>query len=110
MQQKIAQAERLEGENQQKLINELYEELAHARNEVYRMSIESVEALDQLVTDPNYIDEWLKNCDKSVYDSLRQQIDRNRDAWQTPRFPVKCDNCGAENKIYVTLDQSNFFD
>lgn len=110
MQQRLAQILKLEAEQQQPLVNALYEELAASQNDMYRMSIESVEVGSQLVTDPNHIDEWLRNCDRNIYESVKSQINRNREVWTSPLFPVKCESCGAEAKLFVNLDQSNFFD
>lgn len=109
MQQKLRQLENLEGETQQRLINELYENLATIQNDMYRMSIESIEVHGQVVTDANHIDEWLKNCDNSVYETIKAHIIHNREVWSSPVFPVKCEHCETESKIFINLDQSNFF-
>lgn len=109
MQMRLNQILKLENDQQQQLINELYDQLAVSQNDMYRMSIESVEVAGQVVTDANHIDEWLRNCDRDVYESIKAQINSNRDVWNPPLFPVKCESCGAESKLFVNLDQSNFF-
>lgn len=110
LQKKLAQAESIEDKvEQQKLINELWQELADVQNTLYFNSVESVETTDGIVTERAFITEWLSNCDKRIFDSIKQTIDKNRNSWQIPTFPVKCDNCETEVNLYVDLDHSNFF-
>jgi RNase P subunit RPR2 len=110
LQQKLGQVEAIkDAEEQQKMVNALFEELAVIQNDIYIASVESVETSTGVVTDKNYIAEWLKNCDSSVFDAIKKKIDENREAWSTPTTPVKCDSCGHESGVIVELDQSNFF-
>ena len=110
LQQRLSQAEKLENKDeQQKIVNELFKELAVLQNELYFLSIESVEVGNTVVNQKEYIKEWLENCDKSVFDAVKKQIDKNRDTWTTPPFPVKCTACDTSVNLRVDLDQSNFF-
>jgi hypothetical protein len=111
LQQKLNQADQLEDVNEkQKLFKELFEELSVTQQRIFSKSVEAVEVGDQVVTDPAYIEEWLKNCDKSVFEKLKNHVDANRTAWDMPTWPSKCEKCGAESKIYIELDNSSFFD
>jgi hypothetical protein len=111
LQQKLNQADQVEDATEkQKLFKELFEELSVTQQEIFLKSVEAVEVGDQVVTDLTYIAEWLKNCDKSVFEKLKNHVDANRTAWDMPTWPAKCEKCGAESKIYVELDNSSFFD
>jgi len=111
LQQKIRQTETIEDQaEQQQLINKLFEELSVIQNELYKACVESVEVNNKVVTERSFINEWLDNCDKEVYDSIKKHIEDSRDKWKAPTYPVKCDTCGTEAKLFVELDQSNFFD
>jgi len=111
LQQKIRQTEAIEDQTeQQRLINRLFEELSVIQNELYKASVESVEANNKVVTERAFINEWLDNCDKEVYDSIKKHIEESRDKWKAPTYPVKCDTCDTEANLFVELDQSNFFD
>lgn len=111
LQQKLNQADQVEDVTEkQKLFKELFEELSVTQQQIFSKSVEVVEVGDQVVTDPAYIEEWLKNCDKSVFEKLKNHVDANRTAWDMPTWPAKCEKCGAESKIYVELDNSSFFD
>jgi hypothetical protein len=110
LQQRLAQTEKVEDEEQkQKYINDIFKDLAKLQAEIYFLSIESVEVNNSVVTEKEYIKEWLVNCDKLVYDSIKNHIDKNRQTWQAPTFSVKCTACENEANIRVELDQSNFF-
>lgn len=111
LQQKLNQAFSIENEEEQRtVVKELFADLAETQANLYFMSVESVELQNTIVTDRSHIDEWLKNCDKSIVDKIKKHIEESRAAWRVPSFPVKCEECQAENKIAIDLDQSNFFD
>jgi hypothetical protein len=111
LQQKLAQSDAIEDRTaQQKLINDLFLELSVIQNELYVLSVDSVEvAGQQLVTEHTFIKEWLSNCDKEVFDAIRKNIEDNRETWRSPSYHVQCDSCSHEADITVDLDQSNFF-
>ena len=110
LQQRLAQANKIENpEEQQKHINQLFIELSNVRNEIFLASVDSIEANNVTVTERNFIDEFLKNCDKSVFDAIIAHVEKNRSAWDSPTFPVTCDSCGTAANLRIELDQSNFF-
>jgi hypothetical protein len=110
LQQKLNQALQLPEEEQKVLLKELFDDLSLTQNELYMQSVESVEAGNNVVTESEYIREWLQNCDKKDLDKIKKHIEENRAAWRMPGYKVKCDNCEAENTVEVDLDQSNFFE
>lgn len=111
LQQKLNQADGLEDAvEKQKLFKELFEELSKAQQEIFLKSVESVEVDGQVVDNKEHISEWLHNCDKVIFDSLKKHVDNNRTAWDMPSWPTKCENCGTESKVYIELDQSSFFE
>lgn len=111
LQQKLNQAFEIKDEEEQRaVVRELFVELAETQAHLYFQSVESVELQNTIVTDRDHINEWLKNCDKSIIDKIKSHIETTRTNWRVPSFPVKCEECGAENSISIDLDQSNFFD
>jgi hypothetical protein len=111
LQQRLAQIQRVDSEEEQNVMfKELFEELRKAQNELYMISIESVEVNNTVVIEKEFIAEWLTNSDKSIFDSIKEHIDSNKNAWALPTYPVKCTNCSIESNVYVDLDQTNFFD
>ena len=111
LQQKLNQANDLEDAvEKQKLFKELFEELSKAQQEIFLKSVDAVEVDGQVVDNKDHISEWLHNCDKVIFDSLKKHVDDNRVAWDMPSWPTKCDNCGTESTVYIELDQSSFFE
>lgn len=109
-QQKLKNIDNLTDDVERKqLMNEVFSDLAALRTEVYSAGIESISSGTQVVTERDFINEFLNNCDKEVIDSIATHIDLNQRIWTIPAHKVVCENCGAENEVSVDLDQSNFF-
>ena len=110
LQQKLYQVDAMEdSDEKQKNVDSLWKEIADIQNIVYFASVESVETPTVSVTDKNHISEYLKNCDKSVFDAIKKQIDTNKSIWKFPGYPIACDTCKQENNVTIDLDPSNFF-
>lgn len=110
LQQKLVQAEFIEDKDQQQeIINTIFKELGSIQNDLYLASVESVQTGNTTVTEKDFIREWLQNCDKIIFDKIKELIDHNQQNMQMPTFPVECSNCKAKTEIGLDLDQSNFF-
>lgn len=96
-------------EEQQKLVSQLFQQLADLQSGVFLQGIESVDVPEGVVNKQEYIKEWLANTEKSVFDAIREQIEKNRKIWKLPTNKVVCPDCGTEGEFEVELDQSNFF-
>lgn len=110
LQQKLVQAEKIENkEEQQKVINELWNEFAESQKSLYALMVESVETPETTVTERGHISDWLNNCDKEIIDAIKAQLAVHQKAWELPAYHVKCENCGNETDLSTELDYSNFF-
>lgn len=110
LQQQIAQASVIEDkEKQQEVVNQLFKDLSKTQAEIFLDVIESVDTGDARVTERSYIAEWLTNCEKNIYDAVKQHNQKNNDIWAMPKFPVKCNHCQHESEVSIDLDNSSFF-
>lgn len=110
IQQKLNQIELMQTEEEKvKFYQGIFEELAELQNDLYFNSIERIEIPGQVVEEREYILEWLKNCDKSIFDLVRNHIESNKKDWELPPHPVKCTECETESSVVIELDQTNFF-
>lgn len=110
LQQKMAQADSMEaGEEKQKVTSDLFNQLANLQTEIFKSIIDSIDIGSQVVTDRSFIDEWITNCDKNVFDSIKEVNQKNNKEWAIPPFQVTCDNCQHETNLSVEMDESNFF-
>ena len=110
LQRQMNQANDIEDEEERKkFVNGLFEQMAELQKEIYCAGIESVHAGSSIVTEKEWIKEWLENSDKDVFLKIRDQIVANQKTWDTPPHKVICESCSAEDTVSVFLDQSNFF-
>lgn len=110
LQQKLTQIAALTDKVEQNtLLSEVFAELSELQTQIFTSSIDSIDTGMQKVSDRQYINEWIRNCDKSYVEKIKDHINESKAALQMPPFRVKCDNCGAENNVIIDLDQSNFF-
>jgi len=97
-------------DDQQKLVSKLFNDLAGIQAEVYLQGVESVEVPEGVVDRKEYIKDWLANSEKSIYDAIKSQIEKNRSTWQLPTQKVICPECGTDGEFSIDLDQASFFD
>lgn len=110
IQKQLRQTTEMADEDQKKQkVNELFKELSDIQQEIFTESIESVETGSTVVTERSFIKEWLNNCDKSVFDSIKNVFNENKENWRIPLKKVKCNECGKETEVAIELDQSSFF-
>lgn len=73
--------------------------------------IASIELEDgTVVTNPDHIIEFLKNCDRSVWDLLKTRIDSMKEVAQL-KIKTPCENpdCGKEYETPFIFEQTSFF-
>jgi len=92
-----------------RLQNEIYQKIAEIQVSLFIQSIESVDYDGTSVTDKELITEWITNSEKSFFQRIKEQLERNKEQWSMPKQHVACENCGHETDIEVSLDPSNFF-
>lgn len=73
-------------------------------------SIENISTPNALVTEKEYIMDFLKNCDKNSFNTLKTHAVKLREASQLKPLPVKCIHCGHDYEQTLTLNVSDFFE
>lgn len=110
MQKTLYQLDSITDEQEkQRQISEIYKLTAALQNKILVNSIEHVELITGVVTEKEFITEWIENCDSSIIDTIRKQLDKNNAAWKIPPTKVQCENCKADDEFTVDLDQASFF-
>ena len=71
--------------------------------------ISMVRAQGILVTEPEYILEWLQNCDSVLFAKIREHIASLREQTDMKPIELSCPACQHKYLQPVSLDQSNFF-
>jgi hypothetical protein len=110
IQQRLRSIENLTDEDRKKeIINNVYKELSIIQNEIYTACIESIDIGTAMVTEKEFILEWIQNSDKSIIDAIKVIFNKNKELWKVPTVKVKCFDCNKDSELLIELDQSNFF-
>ena len=111
LQQTINSITRSELSEQEKLqrINVIMKDITQITIQVLACRIKGVKTPGALVTDTNHIMEFLQNCDKDMFNKIRDQVVAIRSKSELPAMPLKCTNCNNEYEQALNLDMSDFF-
>jgi bacterioferritin-associated ferredoxin len=74
-----------------------------------KMSIAAIRTPNATVTDPAHIEEFLNNCDRTVFALIRDHAIKLRQTSELKPVQLKCTECGTEYEQQLTLDMANFF-
>jgi hypothetical protein len=73
------------------------------------LSIAAVKTPSALVTEREFIDDLLKNCDRKLFSMIRDHVLALKASGEIQPMPIKCRACGHEYQQAITLDMSSFF-
>jgi len=73
-------------------------------------TITSISTPTAIVTEKEYINDFLKNSDKNTFDMLKSTAIKIRESSQLKPLKVKCIHCQHEYEQTLTLNVSDFFD
>ena len=73
-------------------------------------SIAAIKTPQALVTESEYITEFLSNCDKKLFNQVRNHIVALKDQAEMQPLKIKCTECTNEYDQPITLDMSSFFE
>lgn len=61
------------------------------------------------VAEEEFIDEFLRNCNRETFNSIRDHIIELRESSEIPPMSIKCSACEHPYTQQLTLDQTSFF-
>lgn len=76
----------------------------------YAASISTIKTPDAIVNELNYIEDFLSNCPKPVFNLIKTHISELREVSDLKPFDMTCEECQHQYKQEFTLDMSNFFE
>lgn len=110
VQRQLMQATNINDEEERsKLMQTLMEDISVMRKDMMIAQIDSVEVPEGAVDQRAFISEWVMNSEQDIYEKIKQQIDKNRLAWDVPKTQLACAECSHEEAVGVSLDQTSFF-
>ena len=72
-------------------------------------NINYIQTPDGIVQEEEYINDFLHNCDRDVYNRIRDYVIGMKDDNELKPLQIKCQECEHEYEQPFTLDMSNFF-
>ncbi len=91
-------------------LNAAFQQITLLTIDAIKYSISSIRTPQSLVTETEFIKDFLMHCDRKIYTTIRDHAVGLRAASEFKPMTVKCDSCGHEYKQTLTLDQVSFFD
>jgi bacterioferritin-associated ferredoxin len=73
------------------------------------MTISMIKTPGTMVTDREHIADFLKNCDRSVFQQIRDHVVSLRQDSEVKPMTINCGECQKQFQQPFTLDQANFF-
>lgn len=89
--------------------NEIFRKLTTQTIKTIAANIDRIETETDSVNNPLFIQEFVENAERSVFDAIRKQVSDVRERVQSKPLHIKCDSCTHEYETPFQLEQSNFF-
>jgi hypothetical protein len=107
--QQIQQSDQLTDEQKIEQLNATLQKITTLTIETLKHSIASIRTPQSLVTEPEFIQEFLVNCDRKFFTEIRDHIIDLRQKSEIESINVTCSHCGHLWPQTLTLDQAAFF-
>jgi len=73
------------------------------------ISITAIKTPQALVSEPAHIEEFLKNCERDLFNQIRDHVLRLREQSELQPLKLSCTACNHEYQQALTLDMASFF-
>ena len=92
-----------------KRLNDVLKQITELTIEAIKYSIASIRTPSAIVTETEYIQEFLKNCDRVLFNKIKDHVISLRESSELKPMNVKCQECDHEYTQPLTLDMTSFF-
>lgn len=96
-------------EDKLKSMSETFKKVSEMTISTIAKSIQYVKTPTTMVTDSNQINEFLHECDRSIFETIKDNVLTMRSNTELKPLDIKCGECEHEYQQPFTLDMSNFF-
>ena len=104
------QVPKIEDDNEkEKIIQSIVDQINDLTLASIINQVKSVEVDGEIENNPEEIANFLNSQDAALFHSVKKQIEININEWTLPLEDIKCEACGNEEKLRVSLDSSDFF-
>lgn len=101
----------IEATDQEKIgiLTNAMQKIQKATVEALAQGIAAIKSPNALVTEESFIIDFLQNCDRVVFNQIRDRIINEKVKSELQPIQIKCHHCNHEYKQTLTLDMANFF-
>lgn len=111
VQRQIGQLESInDAEERTKKSNQLLQRLNEMNVNLIVDTIESVATPAEFITNKEFISEYIRECDRNTFNSIRTHVIDLRNASNIKPVKIKCVNCSHEYEQQIALNATDFFD
>lgn len=89
--------------------DEVYARIAEMQLELFEISVVRIETPEGIVDNKEFIQEWIRNCDKEYFKTIKSKLETNKNQWDIPSQTVECPECNHHSDVVITMDQASFF-
>lgn len=90
-------------------LNRAFRQLTDITIRSLTTSITAIKTPQALVSEPEYIEDFLKNCDRDLFNQIRDHVLKLREQSELQPLKLKCTACNHEYEQVITLDMASFF-
>lgn len=106
----VMQNQELDEADKQKQLGEILKTITNVTIRALGQSISAIRTPQTTVSDPNFIAEWLSNCDRGLFAEVRDYIINTKRQGELQPLKIKCRECEHEYEQIFTLDMTSFFE
>ena len=99
----------LTDEQKTKMLNDAIQQITKITVRAITSSIVGIRTPQALVSESQFIEDFLMNCDRQLYGEIRDHAIKIRKYDEFKPIKMKCSNCEHEYEQNFTLDTANFF-
>jgi hypothetical protein len=97
-------------EEKVKMLNQVLKKITDITVDAIKWSVSAIRTPEALVTEPEHIHEFFRNCDRKLFAEVRDHIIALRESTDLKPLSIKCTECETEYQQPLTLDMSSFFE
>jgi hypothetical protein len=90
-------------------LNNSLKKITELTMEALKWSIASIRTPHALVTEPEHIHEFINNCDRSLFNTIKDHIIGLREDSEIQPLDMECPECHHKYRQQLTMDQTSFF-
>jgi len=90
-------------------LNQAFRQLTEITVRSLAISIVAIKTPQALVKEPAFIEEFLKNCDRDLFNQIRDHVLRLREQSELQPLKLECTACNHRYEQVLTLDMASFF-